>query len=130
MDLRKLSSLWQSTGQVRIIYVLTPAFQNANYRIAELAIATGEFAQNVTELASSDVGKQLAQSLAGLAEVEKTAQDLQNIQSEQDMATLMATGTSFIGMHFIYVLKIWAVDEYARLINSVRVSDDANSMLL
>ncbi|PPQ96270.1 hypothetical protein CVT26_005657 [Gymnopilus dilepis] len=71
----------------------------------ELAIATGEFAQNVTELASSDVGKQLAQSLAGLAEVEKTAQDLQNIQSEQDMATLMAT-----------------VDEYARLINSVRLA--------
>ncbi|KAF8906285.1 Vps5 C terminal like-domain-containing protein [Gymnopilus junonius] len=71
----------------------------------ELAVTTGEFAQNVSELSSSDVGKQLVQSLAGLAEVEKTAQDLQNVQSEQDMATLMAT-----------------VDEYARLINSVRLA--------
>ena len=70
----------------------------------EMAIATGDFAQNVGDLSSSDIGKQLAQSLAGLAEVERKAQDLANVQSEQDMATLMAT-----------------VDEYARLINSVRV---------
>ncbi|EEB87295.1 hypothetical protein MPER_15419, partial [Moniliophthora perniciosa FA553] len=38
-----------------------------------------------------------------LAEVEKKAHDLQVTQSEQDMVTLMGT-----------------VDEYARLINSVR----------
>ncbi|KIM44718.1 hypothetical protein M413DRAFT_25155 [Hebeloma cylindrosporum] len=71
----------------------------------EISVATGEFAQNVSDLSSSDIGKQLAQSLSGLADVERTAQDIQNVQSEQDMATLMAT-----------------VDEYARLINSVRLA--------
>lgn len=70
----------------------------------QIAAATGEFAQMVEDLASSDVGRQLAQSLSGLAEVERKAQDLQLKQTEQDMSTIMAT-----------------VDEYARLINSVRV---------
>ncbi|KAJ4468468.1 hypothetical protein C8J55DRAFT_437943 [Lentinula edodes] len=40
----------------------------------------------------------------GLAEVERKAQDLHVLQSEQDMITVMGT-----------------VDEYARLIGSVRV---------
>jgi len=71
----------------------------------ELSAATGEFAQNLGELASSDVGKQLSRSLTGLADVQRIAQDLQNVQSDQDMGTLMATA-----------------DEYSRLINSVRVS--------
>ncbi|KAH9479365.1 Vacuolar protein sorting-associated protein vps5 [Psilocybe cubensis] len=71
----------------------------------ELATATGEFAQNVTELSESDVGKQLAHSLAGLADIERAAQDLQSAQAEHDLTTLMAT-----------------VDEYARLINSVRLA--------
>ncbi|KDR80722.1 hypothetical protein GALMADRAFT_241141, partial [Galerina marginata CBS 339.88] len=84
---------------------LVKAIELVSKHRTELSVATGEFAQNVTELSSSDVGKQLAQSLAGLAEVERTAQDLQNIQSEQDLTTLMAT-----------------VDEYARLINSVRLA--------
>jgi len=61
--------------------------------------------QTVSDLSSSDVGRQLSSSLAGLAEVEHRAHDIQNIQSEQDMVTLMAT-----------------VDEYARLINSVRLA--------
>jgi sorting nexin-1/2 len=46
-------------------------------------------------LSSSDIGKQLAQSLSGLADVEQKAQDIQNIQSEQDIATFMATGMLF-----------------------------------
>lgn len=70
----------------------------------ELTGATGEFAQNLSDLASSDVGKQLSQSLAALAEVQRKAQDLQAAQADQDMATLMATA-----------------DEYSRLIHSVRV---------
>jgi sorting nexin-1/2 len=57
-----------------------------------VAVATGEFAQNVSDLASSDVGKQLAQSLNGLADVERISQDIHNIQAEQDITTLMATG--------------------------------------
>ena len=58
----------------------------------ELAASSGEFAQTVSDLSSADVGKQLSQSLAGLADVERKAQDLQSVQSEQDMTTLMATG--------------------------------------
>lgn len=68
-------------------------------------MATGDFATNVGELASSDVGRQLSQSLSGLVEVERRAQDLQTQQAEQDITTLTSTA-----------------DEYARLINSVRVS--------
>ncbi|KAK7061024.1 Vacuolar protein sorting-associated protein vps5 [Paramarasmius palmivorus] len=72
---------------------------------SEQSTATMEFATALGELASADVGKQLAQSLSGLSEVEKKAHDLQVTQSEQDMVTLMGT-----------------VDEYARLINSVRLA--------
>jgi len=72
---------------------------------SDLAVCSGEFAQTVSDLSAADVGKQLSQSLAGLAEVERKAQELQSLQSEQDMTTLMAT-----------------VDEYTRLINSVRLA--------
>ena len=58
----------------------------------ELAASSGEFAQTVNDLSAADVGKQLSQSLAGLSNVERKAQDLQSVQSEQDMMTLMATG--------------------------------------
>lgn len=71
---------------------------------SDLSAAIGELVQHVGDLASSDIGQQLAQSLSGLAEVEKKSRDLQVIQSEQDMVTLLGT-----------------VDEYARMINSVRV---------
>jgi sorting nexin-1/2 len=69
-----------------------------------LAIVNGEFAQTISDLASSDVGAQLSQSLSGLADVERKAQELQMTQSDHDMVTIMATS-----------------DEYSRLINSVRV---------
>ena len=49
------------------------------------------------------MGKQLSQSLAGLADVERKAQDLQSVQSEQDMMTLMATGIYTL---FSFFLKI------------------------
>lgn len=65
----------------------------------------GEFAGTVAELGTSDVGKQLSHSLTALADVERKTQDLQAIQAQQDVITIMST-----------------VDEYARLINSVRVS--------
>ena len=68
------------------------------------------------------MGKQLSQSLAGLADVERQVQDLQSVQSEQDMTTMMATGM-FCSLFFFFVLigNEYTVDEYARLINSVRV---------
>lgn len=69
-----------------------------------MATAIGECAQAVTDLSSSDVGKQLSYALAELAEVERKAQEMEGTQSDQDLSTFMAT-----------------VDEYARLINSVRV---------
>ena len=90
----------------------------------ELAVSSGEFAQNVSDLSAADVGKQLSQSLAGLADVERKAQDLQSIQSEQDMTTLMATGiySFFLSIWLVFDQSEETVDEYARLINSVRVS--------
>ncbi|KAI0923926.1 hypothetical protein AcW1_006742 [Taiwanofungus camphoratus] len=72
---------------------------------AELSAATGEFAQTIGDLASSEVGTPLSSSFAGLAEVERKAQELQSMQSQEDMVTIMST-----------------VDEYARLINSVRLA--------
>ncbi|KAL4248104.1 hypothetical protein ABKN59_007781 [Abortiporus biennis] len=71
----------------------------------ELSIATADFAQTLTELSTSDIGKNLSAAIAGLAEVERKAQDLQSIQSQDDMITIMSTA-----------------DEYARLINSVRLA--------
>ncbi|KAF8074841.1 Vps5 C terminal like-domain-containing protein [Lyophyllum atratum] len=84
---------------------LVKAIEAVARQRSELAVSTGEFAQTVTDLSASDVGKQLSHSLAGLADVERKAQDIQASQSEQDMVTLMGT-----------------VDEYARLINSVRLA--------
>ena len=61
----------------------------------DLAVATGEFAQTISDLSASDVGKQLSHALSGLADVERKAQDTQSTQSEQDMVTLMATGKEY-----------------------------------
>ncbi|KIP03006.1 hypothetical protein PHLGIDRAFT_111375 [Phlebiopsis gigantea 11061_1 CR5-6] len=74
---------------------------------AELAAAAGEFAQAIGDLAQSDagLGTQIASALAGLAAVERKAQELQDKQSSEDTLTIMATA-----------------DEYARLINSVRLA--------
>ncbi|KAJ7066572.1 Vps5 C terminal like-domain-containing protein [Mycena amicta] len=84
---------------------LVKAIETVAKQRADLAVAMGEFGQTVSDLSSSDIGKQLAQSLAGLAEVQHKTQDLQNLQAEQDLITLLSTA-----------------DEYARLINSVRLA--------
>ncbi|KAA1470300.1 Vps5-domain-containing protein [Dentipellis sp. KUC8613] len=70
-----------------------------------LSASIGEFAQTIQDLAASEVGHSLQQSLSGLAEVERKAQDLESEQSQQDMVTILSTA-----------------DEYARLINSVRMA--------
>lgn len=59
---------------------------------SELASTMGEFAQTISDLSSSDVGKQLAQSLAAMGDVERKAQEMQTKQSAQDIVTLMSTG--------------------------------------
>ncbi|KAF7370555.1 Beta-glucan synthesis-associated [Mycena sanguinolenta] len=84
---------------------LVKAIELVSKQRAELSATMAEFATNVTDLAQSDVGKQLASSLAGLADVERKAQDIQSVQAEEDIVTLLST-----------------VDEYARLINSVRLA--------
>lgn len=71
----------------------------------ELASAVGEFAQIVSELAASDLGKSLSHSLEALAELERKAQETESAQAREDQVTLLSTA-----------------DEYARLVNSVRVS--------
>ena len=60
---------------------------------SELAVARGEFATAIGDFASCDVERQLASSLSALAEVERKAQELSSKQSEQDVVTLMSTGT-------------------------------------
>ncbi len=71
----------------------------------ELAGAVGEFAQTIGDLASSDLGKSLSHSLGALAELERKAQETESTQARADQASLLSTA-----------------DEYARLVNSVRVS--------
>src|SRR6266850_2070607 len=71
----------------------------------ELASAVGEFAQTVSDIAASDLGKSLSHSLEALDELERKAQETESAQARADQATLLSTA-----------------DEYARLVNSVRVS--------
>ncbi|KAM6497135.1 Vps5 C terminal like domain containing protein [Amanita muscaria] len=69
----------------------------------EVALAAGEFAQSIADIAEADISQHLSASLAGLADIERKYQELQNAQAEQDMVTFMSTA-----------------DEYTRLIGSVR----------
>jgi len=84
---------------------LVKAIEAVAKQRSDLATATGEFAQTIRELSACDIEKQLAHSLAAMADVGRKAQELQSTQSNQDVVTLMST-----------------VDEYARLINSVRLA--------
>ncbi|KAH9940910.1 Vps5-domain-containing protein [Epithele typhae] len=72
---------------------------------ADIAAAAGEFAQTIADLAACDVGSQLSVSLSMFAEVEQKVQELQSAQANDDMRTILSTA-----------------DEYARLINSVRLA--------
>ncbi|KAI0774784.1 Vps5 C terminal like-domain-containing protein [Trametes elegans] len=72
---------------------------------SEVATAAGEFAQTIADLGACDVGKHLSASLAGLAEIERKVQELQSKQAHEDIVTILNTA-----------------DEYARLINSVRLA--------
>lgn len=86
----------------------------------DLAFATREFATTVAELSASDLGEQLQQTLGALANVEQAAAEAQNIQSQQDMITLMSTGISIFKLAK-EVSHDGIADEYSRLIHSVRV---------
>ena len=62
--------------------------------------------QTVGDLAASDLGKSLLQSLGALAELERKAQETETAQASADQAARLSTA-----------------DEYARLVNTVRVSN-------
>lgn len=64
----------------------------------DVSLATGEFSQAIAELSTSDVGKQLTGALSGLAEVEKKAQELQNVQAREDVVTIMSTGNETLSL--------------------------------
>ena len=71
----------------------------------DLASAVDEFAHAVGDLTASDLGKSLSQSLGALAELERTAQETKSPQVCADQTSLLNI-----------------VDEYARHVNSVRVT--------
>lgn len=75
--------------------------------ITDLSIATGEFSQAIADLSSSDVGQQLSGALAGLAEVEKKAQEMQNTQAQEDVVTIMSTGTVCSKFIILYDVLSW-----------------------
>ncbi|EIW79392.1 Vps5-domain-containing protein [Coniophora puteana RWD-64-598 SS2] len=76
----------------------------AKHRV-DMASATGEFATTIHDLSQSEVGRQLQSSLAGMHEVQCKSEEIQKLQSQADIVTLMSTA-----------------DEYSRLINSVRLA--------
>lgn len=84
---------------------LVKAIEAVSKHRSELASAVGEFAQTVSDLAASDLGKSVSHSLEALAELERKAQETESAQARADQATLLSTA-----------------DEYARLVNSVRMA--------
>ncbi|KIK98175.1 hypothetical protein PAXRUDRAFT_134722 [Paxillus rubicundulus Ve08.2h10] len=96
----------QLRGLVKSVDIVARQRAGANtIHVTEVALGSRELATAVVELSASDVGAQLQEILAASAEVEQAAAEAQSIQSQQDMMTLMST-----------------VDEYSRLINSVRMA--------
>jgi sorting nexin-1/2 len=84
---------------------LVKAIEVVSKHRCELASATGEFAQTVSDLAASDLGKSVSHSLEALAELERKAQETESAQTRADQTTLLSTA-----------------DEYARLVSSVRMA--------
>ncbi|KAH7327605.1 Vps5 C terminal like-domain-containing protein [Rhizoctonia solani] len=84
---------------------LAKSVETVSKHQAEIAAATGEFAEALVVLSNSDLSKQLSQSLAALADVQKKVRKLEEEQSQDDIILLMGI-----------------VDEYIRLIGSIRLT--------
>ncbi|KAG9122842.1 Vacuolar protein sorting-associated protein 5 [Ceratobasidium sp. 392] len=84
---------------------LAKAVETVSKHRTEVANATADFAEMVVVLASSDLSRQLSQSLAALADVHKKARKLEEEQSQDDIILLMGI-----------------VEEYIRLIGSIRLT--------
>jgi sorting nexin-1/2 len=54
-----------------------------------------EFSENITSLASCDMSKQLSHTLGVLADVQRKAKELQDLQAREDVSTIMSTGGTF-----------------------------------
>lgn len=74
-------------------------------------------------LSNSDLSRQLSQSLAALADVHKKARKLEEEQAQDDIILLMGTGTILSQTFTAPILPVllFAVEEYIRLIGSIRV---------
>lgn len=83
----------QNNGLVRVFLVVLTCTLKLTFG-AELAAAAGEFAQAIGDLSQSDngLGVHLAGALAGLATVERKAQELMDKQAAEDTMTMMSTG--------------------------------------
>ncbi|KAG9095895.1 Vacuolar protein sorting-associated protein 5 [Ceratobasidium sp. UAMH 11750] len=84
---------------------LAKSVETVSKHRADVATATAEFAETIVILASSDLSKQLSQSLAALADVHKKARKLEEEQSQDNIILLMGI-----------------VEEYIRLIGSIRLT--------
>ena len=90
--------------------------------IAEVALSMAEFSENIAALASCDMSKQLSHTLSVLADVQRRAKELQDLQAREDVSTIMSTGGSNLAVwSALQLTNFVTVDEYARLVNSVRV---------
>ena len=59
-----------------------------------------EFAENIAGLSVCDMSKQLSHTLSVLAEVQKKAKELQDLQAREDVSTIMSTGKNLAIMHY------------------------------
>ncbi|KAF8327186.1 Vps5 C terminal like-domain-containing protein [Cantharellus anzutake] len=84
---------------------LVKAIEAVAKQRTEVITATQEFADTIAALAASDLSKHLSESMKVLAQVETQAKELHDSQARDDLVLL--TGT---------------VDEYIRLITSVRLA--------
>lgn len=89
---------------------------------AELSLALGEFVEMIEALSGTDISSQLANTLQNLAAVQNKAKKLQDDQAQQDAFTFAGTGEAFIPhSHLLLVILGISVEEYGRMIQSVRV---------
>ena len=72
--------------------------------IAEVALSMAEFSENIATLASCDVDKQLSHTLGVLADVQRKAKELQDLQAREDVAIIMSTGRALLS--HTYALRL------------------------
>jgi sorting nexin-1/2 len=82
-----------------------------------------EFSEAIGALAASNLSRHLSNSLSVLAEAEKKAKEFQEIEAKDDTVTILGTGTQLTALSLSISIEYFRlVEEYIRLISSVRVS--------